>query len=100
MAMSLLASTMSMFDNRPSKNGQSRYIALSRLIPSVGRAFSHVLTAAPKPNHPGSINLHWAQLNTHGIARRSSILVEDVREAGRLPMLSVAISPITVDSRK
>src|SRR5262249_58944182 len=100
MAMSLLASTMSMFDSSPSKKGQSRYIALSTLMPSVGRFFSHALTAAPKPYHPGSINLHWAQLNTHGIARRSSILVEDVRDAGRLPMLSLAISPITVDCQK
>src|SRR5262252_3651055 len=99
MAMSLLASTMSMFDNSPSKKGQSRYIALSTVMP-VGRSLSHALTAAPNPYHPGSINLHWAQLNTHGIARRSSILVDGVREAGRLPMLSLAISPITVDCQK
>src|SRR5215470_10522114 len=100
MAMSLLASTMSMFDSRPSKNGHSRYIALRTVIPSLGLALSHALMAAPKPYQPGSINRHWAQLNTQGIARRSSILFEDVREAGRLPMLSLAISPITVDSRK
>jgi hypothetical protein len=43
---------------------------------------------------------HCAQLNTHGIARRSSIRMEFVREAGRLPILRLAISPITVDAQK
>ena len=89
-----------MFDNRSSNNGHSRYIALSNAMPSLGRAASQALTAAPKPYQPGSINRHCAQLNTQGMARRSSMRVEDLREAGRLPMLSLAISPITVDSRK
>src|SRR5262245_65939934 len=100
MAMSLLASTMSMFDSRPSKNGHSRYIAFRIVIPSLGRAFSHALTAAPKPYQPGSINRHWVQLNTQGIARRSSILFEYVREAGRLTVLSLAILQIVVASQK
>ena len=98
--MSLLASTMSMFDSRPSKNGHSRYIACSVAMPSSGRAASQALTAAPKPYHPGSISRHCAQLNTQGMARRSSMRVEALRDAGRLPMLSLAISPITVDSQK
>ena len=73
-------------------------IARSTDKPSPGCAASHVLTAVPKPYQPGSISRHCAQLNTHGIARRASMLRVCVREAGRLPMFSVAISPITVDS--
>ena len=34
---------------------------------------SHALTAAPKPYQPGSIRRHCAQLNTQGMARRSSM---------------------------
>ena len=58
------------------------------------------MAAVPKPYQPGSIRRHWAQLKTQGIARRSSMLRVFLREAGRLPILSVAISPITVDSQK
>jgi len=43
---------------------------------------------------------HWLQENTQGIARRSAIAVESLREAGRLPMFSSLISAIGVDSRK
>jgi hypothetical protein len=35
-----------------------------------------------------------------GIARKSSMRIERVRDAGRLPMLRVAISPMTVDCQK
>ncbi len=56
--------------------------------------------ALPKPYQPGSISRHCAQLNTQGIARRSSISPDALREEGRLPMLRLAISSITVDSRK
>ena len=41
-----------------------------------------------------------AHENTQGIARRSSIRVDLVRDAGRLPMLSSAISLIGVVNRK
>ena len=58
------------------------------------------LTAVPKPYQPGSISRHCDQPNTQGIARRSSMRRELVREAGRLPMLRLAISPISVDSQK
>jgi hypothetical protein len=34
------------------------------------------------------------------MARRSSMRRELVRDAGRLPMLRLAISPMTVDSQK
>ena len=34
---------------------------------------SHASTAAPKPYQPGSIRRHCAQLNTQGMARRSSM---------------------------
>ena len=56
---------------------------------------SHAFTAAPKPYHPGSISRHCAQLNTHGMARRSSMPWRRERDAGRLPMFRVAISSST-----
>ena len=42
----------------------------------------------------------WLQLNTQGIARRSSIRSDALRDAGRLPILSSAISVIGVAARK
>ena len=45
-------------------------------MPSSGCAASQALTAVPKPYQPGSISRHCAQLNTQGIARRSSMRVE------------------------
>ena len=100
MAMSLLARTMSMFDIMVVKNGQSRYMAWSVAMPSSGCAFTQFLTAVPNPYQPGSIRRHCDQLKTQGMARRSSMRAEPVREAGRLPILRLAISPMTVDSRK
>ncbi len=98
--MSLLASTMSMFDSTVRKNGQSSCIACSVAIAPSPRAPSHALTAAPKPYQPGSVRRHCAQLNTQGMARRSSMPRWLERDAGRLPILRVAISSSTVDSRK
>jgi hypothetical protein len=43
---------------------------------------------------------HWVHPNTHGIARRSSIARDAVREAGRLPTFSLAISSVGVIERK
>ena len=57
-------------------------------------------TAEPNPYQPGKVSRHWPQLKPQGMARRSSIAVDFLREAGRLPMLSAAISEITVDSQK
>ena len=57
-------------------------------------------TALAKPYQPGSISRHCAQENTQGMARRSSISRVFLREAGRLPMLSVAISLMTVEPQK
>jgi hypothetical protein len=54
----------------------------------------------PKPYQPGSITRHCAQLNTQGMARRSSMPCFFERDAGRLPILRLAISSSTVDSRK
>ena len=61
---------------------------------------SHASTAEPNPYQPGSIRRHWAQENTQGIARKVSIARDLLRDAGRLPMFSSAISLITVDSQK
>ena len=69
-------------------------------MPSSGRACVHAATAAPKPNHAGSIRRHCAHPNTQGIARRSSTRIDFLREAGRLPMCRLAISAITVESQK
>ena len=98
--MSLFASTISIFDSSIWTNGQSRYIRCSIAMPLVGSAWSQDSTALPNPYQPGSISRHCAQLNTQGMARKSSIRVEAVREEGRLPILRLAISLITVDSRK
>ena len=35
--------------------------------------FNKFFNPVPKPSHPGNINLHMAQENTHGIARKLSI---------------------------
>jgi hypothetical protein len=56
--------------------------------------------ASPVPYQPGSIARACAQLNTHGIARRSSIALDLVRLDGRDPIFSVAISAIGVIARK
>ena len=94
-----MASTMSMLDSMVRKNGQSRHISPQIAMPS-GRAAHQDSTAVPKPYQPGSISRHWLQLNTQGMARRSSMRCEAVREAGRLPMFSSAISAIGVEARK
>jgi hypothetical protein len=86
---------MSMLESTLRKNGHSRYISCS-----VSSGPPHASTAAPKPYQPGSMSRHWLQLNTHGIARRSSIRSLAPRDAGRLPMLSSAISAIGVEARK
>src|SRR5258708_30480984 len=91
---------MSMFESIVAKNGQSRYIACKVARPSPGWEAFQALTALPKPYQPGSIRRHGDQLNTHGMARKSSMRRELVREAGRLPIFRLAISPITVDSWK
>jgi hypothetical protein len=69
-------------------------------MPLSGFSATQVSTALPKPYQPGSISRHWAQLNTQGMARRSSISRVFLREAGRLPMFSVEISVITVEAQK
>ena len=60
---------------------------------------THSATAVPTPNQPGNISRHWLQLNTHGIARRSSMRPELVRDAGRDPMFIVDSSTTGVMAR-
>ena len=60
---------------------------------------AHTSKAVPAPYQPGSMMRHWVHEKTHGMARRSSMRFEDVRDAGRLPMLSCAISLIGVIAR-
>ena len=67
-------------------------------MPLSGLSAIQASTALPNPYQPGSISRHCAQLNTQGMARRSSISRVFLREAGRLPMLSVEISVITVEA--
>ena len=66
----------------------------------MGWASIYVFTAEPKPNQPGSMSRHCAHENTQGMARRSLIAVVFLREAGREPMLRLAISVMTVDDQK
>ena len=82
-------STMAILMNTP---GQASAIAFSS-------AMSWPSTAEPKPNQPGSMTRDCDQLNTHGMARRSSILGDAVREEGREPILRSAISAIGVAAR-
>ena len=91
---------MSMLDSSVAKKDHSRAMRCRSASPSSGCCARKACTALPKPYQPGSITRHCDQLNTQGIARRSSIAVLFLREAGRLPMLSAAISLITVDSQK
>src|SRR5262245_55615572 len=98
--MSLLARTMSMLESIVVKKGQSRYMACKVLSALFGCAAVKARTAAPNPYQPGKSSRHCAQENTQGMARKSSMRVDFVREAGRLPILRLAISPITVDSQK
>src|SRR5579859_580376 len=99
MARSVLDSTMSMLDSRLRKKGHALTMRCRTAIPS-GFSFSHASTAEPKPYQPGSIRRHCDQENTQGMARRSSILVDLVRDDGREPIFSVAISASGVDCRK
>src|SRR5437868_11927112 len=89
-----------MFESRVWKNGHSRYISRNIFMPSCGRAASQALTAVPNPYQPGNMSRHCDQPKTQGIARRSSMRVEFLRDAGRLPIFRLAISPITVESQK
>ena len=82
---------MSRLDSSVSKNGQVARIRRSSAKPSGCRS-SHSVTAVPNPYQPGIRSRDWLQLKTQGIARRSSIRLEALRDAGRLPMLSSAIS--------
>ena len=92
-----------MFESTLRKNGQRACISASSASAASGPAGCaprQDSTALPKPYQPGSISRHWPQLNTHGIARRSSMRVDAVRDAGRLPIFSSAISAIGVAARK
>src|SRR3954447_22118657 len=100
MAMLLFASTMSIFESWVRKKGQSRYMAWRKARSWSGWAARQALTADAKPYQPGSIRRHCAQLKTQGIARKSWTRRVFLREAGRLPMFSVAISEMTVEAQK
>ncbi len=57
-------------------------------------------TPAAKPYQPGRTMRDCDHENTHGMARRSSILPDALREAGREPILRSVISEIGVTERK
>src|SRR5258706_11464659 len=99
MPRSLFAITMSRFESSARKNGHSRYMRRSSRVLAARRAAepdSAALTAEPKPYQPGSATRHWPQEKVHGMARKSLMAREAVREAGREPMLRPAISRIGV----
>src|SRR5689334_4986658 len=68
MPMSLLASTMSIFDSSVAKNGHSEAITCNSGMPLSGWAPTQAVTAEPNPYQAGSISRHWAHPNTQGIA--------------------------------
>jgi hypothetical protein len=69
-------------DHRP-EEGPS-IVHLSEQRSSRGSA-ANDSNAVPAPNQPGMLRRHWLHPNTHGIARRSSIRSEFLRDEGRLP---------------
>ena len=94
---------MSMLDNRVLKNGHWRCIlrsSASWVLGSLPGALRKASTAAPKPYQPGSVRRHCPQLKPQGMARRSSIFWLGLREAGREPMFSSAISRMGVELKK
>src|SRR3546814_8068431 len=94
MARSVLASTISILSSVVLKNGQPAAISRSRPLSSKEER------ARPTPYQPGSMIRACAQLNTQGMARRSSMRVDFVREAGRLPIFRPEISRMGVACRK
>ena len=88
-----------MFEIRARKNGQRSCSSTRRSARAASPAVQRS-NAVPAPYQPGSISRAWLQENTHGIARRSSIRAELVRDAGRLPMFSSASSATGVTARK
>src|SRR5215510_14554615 len=64
--MSVLNSTMSMFDRSVRKNDHRRHISRSNSMPRSPRRERKASTAVPKPNHPGSMMRASDQLKTHG----------------------------------
>ena len=84
-----LASTISRLETTERKNGEAacrRASVASRVRRRRRRG------AEPKPYQPGSMTRACDQENTQGMARRSSMRLEAVREAGRLPIFRSAIS--------
>ena len=92
--MSDFASTISMLASVAPNSGHASAISCS------SARSSNWPSAWPTPYQPGSMTRACAQLNTQGIARRSSFAVDFLRDAGREPMRKFAISPMTVDSQK
>ncbi len=66
----------------------------------LGVAAASSSNAEPTPYHAGIDSRHCDQPNTHGMARRSSMRLDAVRDAGRDPMFSREISPMGVMARK
>ena len=81
-----------MFDSTLRKNGHCSCISRSSASALGVAARATSSTAVPKPYQPGSISRHWPQLNTHGIARRSSMRVR--RRARRRPAADVELGDL------
>src|ERR1700738_1407522 len=93
MPISDFDSTISKLAMVARKNGHAS--SISRSNPG-----SAARSASPAPYHPGSMTRACAQLNTQGIARRSSIRCELERDAGRDPVLRSEILTNGVICRK
>ena len=94
MPMSDFDSTISRLSTVARKNGHASSISRNRAGSANERS------ACPTPYQPGNMTRAWAQLNTQGMARRSSIRSELVRDAGREPIFRSAISLSGVICRK
>src|SRR5688500_2010826 len=100
---------MSILDSSVAKKGHSWYIAFSvaslaerpRLPPLPSPpSSSHAEIALPKPYQPGSSSRHWHHESLEGVDSRSAMRRLVLREAGREPILSSAISAIGVAEKK
>src|SRR5437868_1179845 len=89
--MSLCARATSILESSVSNHAHSPTMAFNTLMST-----AQARMPAAKPYQPGISIRACDHENTHGIARKSSIWLDLVREAGRDPILRSRISEIGV----
>ena len=77
-----------------------RFMRRSSIDPLVGFMLQKLCDRGAKAKPAGKATRAWPQEKLQGIARKSSIRREGLREAGREPIFSEAISAIGVEAKK